>query len=216
LRENLIRFADVGVKTDVDNVKHLLEWFTGTSERLKNIELGLNNKWSIVYKLYQYKKLDHHKKEEIFKIVADIDPSDTMKTMKKRCESIIANPEEMHKLWATFFDDKITESNKIIGASMIGFNNSIHENEVVKYHSLFFEKILEVFKTRSREFAKEFYYNLFPNQDSLKEYLEKVKELIAKTPQNEDWLLRILRESHDDFERRIKCTECLMHFLEKH
>jgi len=216
LRENLIRYADVGAQTDVDNLKQLLDWFHGNHEQLKKVELLTNNKWAIVSKLYNYKKLDHAQKTELFKKVAEKDQSDTMKTMEKKCEAIVADPAKLKQLWESFLDEKSTESMKIQGAAMEGFNRSIHEEELAKYHQIFFDNILEVFKKKSRESGKEFYYSLFPNKDTLKEYLEKVKDLQTKLPSGEDWLLRILKESSDDLERRIKCTDCLLHYLNKH
>jgi len=216
LREHLIKTATVGVKTEIDNVKYLVEWFNGTHEKLKHVELLLNNKWSIVLKLYRYKKLDTHQKNEFFNKVAELDKSDTMKSNQITTQAMIASPEEMKKLWESFFDEATTESVQSIGDKMSGFNLSIHENELENYHNLFFEKILSVFKTRSRDYSREFYECLFPAEDSLKKYLENTKELIAKTPEGEEWLKKILKESYDDLERRIKCHECLLGYLEKH
>jgi aminopeptidase N len=216
LRENLIRYADVGANTDVDNLKQLLEWFHGTHEQLKKVELLTDNKWSIVSKLYHYTKLDHAQKAELFKKVAEKDQSDTMKTMEKKCEAIIADHAKMKQLWESFLDEKSTESMKLQGAAMSGFNHSIHEEELAKYHAIFFDNVLDIFKKKSRESGKEFYYSLFPNKDTLKEYLAKVKDLQTKLPPGEDWLLKILKKSSDDFERRIKCTECLLQYLDKH
>jgi len=110
---------------------------------------------------------------------------------------------------------KTTESVNVVGAAMNGFNSSIHEGELEKYHLHFFESISNVFKNRSREYAKRFYNNLFPNGDALPVYLGKVKELIAHTSVEEGWLLKILRVSHDDLERKINCQECLMRYMEK-
>jgi len=56
LRDNLIHNATFGEK--VDNVAPIHDWFLGKNESLKDIELGLNNKWSIVKKIYRQKNLD--------------------------------------------------------------------------------------------------------------------------------------------------------------
>jgi len=204
----------MGTKSDFDNIKHLLEWFTGTHETLRHFELLLNNKWQIVKLLYSYKKLDSSKKAEYFSQMTEIDWSDTMKSNQVFCQAMISDVEGMKKLWDSFFDETISDSINIMAMRMDGFKWSPHYAEIEKYNTLFFEKVLEVFKTRSREYARIFYTHLFPGGDKIKEHCEKVEKLITQVPLGEDSLLKILKESHDNLERRMKCIECLLKYME--
>jgi len=206
LKSNLIGFADEG--ENVDNLRHLLDWFHGHHEQLKKIELSLDNKWTIVEKLQKYKKLDHKKKQELFNQMAEIDKSDTLTVEAKIIQGINSNPEELKKLWDMFLDPNATESYRMMGYYMTGFNNNSHEEEAEKYHNQFFEKISEVFKSRSREHAKTFYVNLFPRGENKKAYLEKVQEIIPKISQEEVWMLKMLKNSEDGLRRVIKGREC--------
>jgi len=215
LKEHLISNASVGIDTQVDNVKVLHEWFNGTNETLKAVELGLNNKWAIVKRLYRWKHLDKAQKRAAYDIVAELDKTDTAKSILYYCDAVVADHEEMKKYWESFLDEKNTESVKVVGAQMSGFNSSIHEHELEKYQPLFFEVIQNVFGSRNKEYAKDFFDSLFPHGDHLNTFLDGVKHVLSKTKEDEKTLVKNLSGAKDDLERRIRCHECLAKYLSK-
>ena len=93
--------------------------------------------------------------------------------MQKRCFALAATPEQLNGLWMSFLDANNTESAKLQSQSMSGFNNSRRYDDLIEYQDKFFQVIVEVFTNRSTDFAKSFYYNLYPITDDLA-YINKV------------------------------------------
>ena len=93
--------------------------------------------------------------------------------MRKYCNALIANEEGLRQSWESFVDPSNKESAKLLAYTMAGFNQSRKLSILKPYHQLFFDSLIEVFNSRSTDFAKEFYYNLFPNIDDIN-YLDQV------------------------------------------
>jgi len=205
LREFLIAFASFGEKRDIDNFSRLLGWLNGTDPQLKDIETDLNNKWTIVRKLHRYTKLSNAQKNEVFTKVRDLDQSDRMKLAETNCEALRADENQRAKLLESYLDPENKLSVQMLGESMSGYNYSPKNNE--EDVEFFFENVLQIFQTRNNEFAQMFYRSLFPHKENINYYIERVQQLLPKAEGN-DWLLKSLRESLDDLERKKRGYTC--------
>lgn len=205
LRENLLSFASLGEKRNVDNIARLQKWLEGTDEELKDLELDLANKWAIVQKLHSYTKLDEAQKRDIFNKVAEIDKSDRQKIAEQRCEALRCGPEQRTKLYESYHNTENKLSVKMLEQSMSGYSHSALNTE--KDVDTFFDTVLKVFQTRNNEFAQAYYRAMFPHKENISYYLQRVNELLVKAEGN-DWLSKSLKDSIDDLERKRRGYIC--------
>jgi len=87
---------------------------------------------------------------------------------------------------------------------MAGFNQSRKLSILKPYHQLFFDSLIEVFNSRSTDFAKEFYYNLFPNIDDINYLDQNLNDVLTKTPARSETLRLSIRKSLDDVSKKSK------------
>lgn len=92
--------------------------------------------------------------------------------MRRRCQALAITPTERAFLWDHYLDPNNNESAKLLAQSMLGFNNAQRQDELETYNERFFEVVLHVFETRSTDFSKEFFHNLFPRTDNLQLLIE--------------------------------------------
>jgi len=81
-----------------------------------------------------------------------------------------------------FMNPDTKVSNMMMAESMKGFNIDRNLDELEAYYADFWDNILHIFATRSREYAFKFFTHLFPRSDQLEEHLEKIEELIKECP----------------------------------
>jgi hypothetical protein len=92
---------------------------------------------------------------------------------------------------------------------MRGFNDESRLDELEQYHREFFDRLIEVFGTRTREYSRMFYRSLFPSGDNLLEIQQSVDNVLKKCPPEQDSLKKMLRETNDELRRRIKTYNAL-------
>lgn len=133
--------------------------------------------------------------------MCELDQSDTAVEYQNLCRGL---NEPKAKLWEYFLNKE--ESNKQsvqrVADIMAGFNSRKHYDELLQYKDKFFECILDVFETRSKEYAKTFFTYLFPISDDLEELIKKATEVEKKA--KSDILLKQIKEETDIMERRLR------------
>ena len=205
LVENLIGFASFADKRNIDNVAKIIDWFDGKDNDLKDFELDVTNKWSIISLIYRYSKLSKQQKSEYFNKVAEIDKSDRMKLAEKRCEAMVAEGEERKALFESYINPETKLSVQVISQSMVGYNSSSLTSQADT--EAFFNNVLQIFKTRNTEFSLKFYSALFPHKEDFTQYVSKINRLIEEASGIEP-LLKALQNSLDNIERKKKGILC--------
>jgi len=201
-KEKLIEFAD-----DDRHIEILFHWFHGKHEPLNEIKLTSQNKWSIVVKAYRFKKLTTEEKAELFENTKKEDPSDLSKTVEKIIEGYLV-PKEKRKEVFKSFAKQGTDSVKLSGSFIKGFNHESHLEDNKEFHKEFFETLLQVFNENDKEYSKEYYHGLYPNGDDLETYVAHTEGLLGKIdPVKDAWLQKILKTSINDTKRRLKTYE---------
>ena len=199
LREYLINFASHDEKRNIDNVSKLSKWLDGTNDELKDTELDLTNKWAIVHKLHTYKPLSDAQRTEYFNKIAELDKSDRMKLAQQRCEGARADEEQRKTLLESYLNPENKLSVQMLEQSMNGYNHSLRHTE--KDVEVFFENVLNIFKIRNNEFAQAYYRAMFPYKENVDYYIQRLQSLLEEATGN-DWLLKSVRDSLDDLERK--------------
>jgi len=202
LREKLIEFAD-----DDRHVETLLHWYHGKHEALKDIKLTPQNKWAIVLKANRYKKLTSEEKAALIEQMTKEDPSDQAKSAAKHVEGYQVQKDKRKDVFKSLAKQG-SDSVKLTGSFMKGFNHESLLEHNKDFHNEFFENILQVFKDNEKEYAREYYHSLYPNGDDLEFYVKKTEELVGKIdPVKDAWLTKILKTSINDTKRRLKTYE---------
>lgn len=200
LNRSLIKFA-----YHEEDIDLLYDWLKGKEPVLKSQEISIYNGWDIIKAIYRSSKYNNQEKQELFDKQAIRDPEST-KFMEKTFKALIATEEERKKLWASYLNENNQDSVQLIEASMEGFNDdNIKRNEV--YNDLYFKELVNISRKREAEFAKAFYWGLFPNSDDFVYLKRKIEEVINKTTQGDFSLRKFLEEQFDMTERRLNACE---------
>ena len=150
LREKLIGFASFGEKKNIDNISRLINWFEGRDSDLKDVNLEVKDKWTILNKIHLHPKISDSQKSDHFHRIADLDSSDRMKLAEQRCEAMRADESLRKRLFESYLDPDNKLSIKLLQQSMMGFNSSLKMTE--SDEDAFFDNVLKIFQTRSNEF----------------------------------------------------------------
>eukprot|EP00825_Cyclidium_porcatum_P006688 TRINITY_DN1333_c0_g1_i2.p2 TRINITY_DN1333_c0_g1~~TRINITY_DN1333_c0_g1_i2.p2 ORF type:complete len:197 (-),score=34.36 TRINITY_DN1333_c0_g1_i2:176-766(-) len=182
-----------------EHIQLVYDWYCG--KEMKEIELGLQNKWSIVELVNSSSKMSAETKQKILKEMCELDKSDTSQDYILICKGL-NQPKE--QTWNFLQNKAETDKLSVQRAEQVmeGFNHKKHYDEVVQFKDKFFDSVLEIFETRSKEFGKAFFSSLFPQCDDLEDSISKSKAILEKA--KSDILIKQLNEEIDILERRVK------------
>jgi len=203
LKENLISYARYGKEKNVDNIQELISWFEGKNEDLKQFELTLDNKRNIVEKLMLYPK-DIPRTEYLEKVLSE-DKTDSRVNFEKKCRAILSTSAELEELWKKFLDPSAKESVPLMSSIMRGYA-SAPALDKKEFEKRFFDSVEDVFKTRSKHFAQQFFMSLMPGGENLKYYAERLSELLERA--SNDVMKKRVGIALDDVERKIRAYRC--------
>jgi aminopeptidase N len=140
------------------------------------------------------------------KVEAKRDPSDRGVRAKLRCETSIPSAEAKAAAWEKFTGDGYG-SLHLTGAAMSGFNWADQRALLEPYVDNFFGAIPNVFRTKDKEFASDFFRALFPGYRVERETLEHSEAVLAGYGEELPVLGRMIREANDDLLLSIRCRE---------
>lgn len=209
IKSNFIQMA-----YNEEDIHILYQWFKGEGKNyLDDIKISIYEGWEILKVIYFSKKYSIQEKQNLFNIQATRDPSDKV-YYEKALKGIIANEQEKKDLWNYFMKEKNEDSLHLIRASMDGFNFKLAEIQE-KFHDLYFNSLIPVFKNRKTEYARAFAYHLFPKCDNLAYLKKKLEETLKKTHDKDIFLKKFVRERLDLNERKARTHECFFKYIEK-
>ena len=203
LRTKLINLA----KSDED-IEILFKWYEKKEPRLEAYELTVYDQWNIVKKVHRSGRISKEEKVALFKKQAAADNSELAVLNEKECTNLlISNEKERAAAWEAILNKDNKDSVRLITQSMKGFNNE--RLELKAYHDLFFNLVVDVFRTRNKEFSKAFFDYLFPISDDFDYLIAQLESLLNKCGDVELLTLhKMVQESLDNTERRFKACEC--------
>jgi len=109
--------------------------------------------------------------------------------------------------WKTIHDKDNGLSLHEVGSMMSGFVFQHQKHLVEPYIQPYFDGIREIYKTRQREFAQSYLFNLFPDFPEDPRILEHSESLLKKLGEDETILRRGIKEQIDDLKRSLKCYQ---------
>ncbi|XYI00992.1 aminopeptidase N [Sorangium sp. So ce1128] len=141
------------------------------------------------------------------------DPSDRGQRAALRAETAQPDAAAKEAAWERFHEGGYG-SLHLTSAAMSGFNWSFQRALLEPYVQAFFERVQQVFETRTHELASAYFTHLFPSyrvdRDILGRAEARLAALLQQTPDGAPrlpMLVRMLREASDDLARAIACRE---------
>ena len=171
------------------------------SHAIEGFTLDQDMRWSLVTKAMAHamdaaeRRLEEESKR---------DPSD--RGQRARLRSLVSRPDPAVKAeaWERFHGEGYG-SLYLTAAAMSGFN-WWHQRELLEpYVDRFFDRVQEVFGTREKEFAREYFRQLFPSYRVEQAVIDRARGLLERVPEGLPMLRRLLLETVDELERALRC-----------
>ncbi|MBK8558871.1 aminopeptidase N [Candidatus Amarobacter glycogenicus] len=137
---------------------------------------------------------------------AQRDPSDRGVRAKLRCETSSPAAEAKASAWERFNGEGYG-SLYLTGAAMSGFNWAEQREVLEPYVEAYFGALPNVFRTKDKEFASDYFRALFPGYRVERELLSQSEAVLAGYGDELPVLARMVREANDDLLRAIRCRE---------
>jgi len=180
----------------------ILAKYLGEGEKIGTFELDQSSRWSVVQKAMAH-NIDGA--EELLAKESEKDGSDRGLRSALTAKSSKWDEKVKAEAWARYMSKDTKASHHEQSADFAGFR-WFHQREMLeKYKQLFFDNIKDVYKDRTKEFSRSFFYNLFPHCPEDPEVFEKTEALLASLDEKDAILRRIVKEQLDDLNRAKKC-----------
>lgn len=137
---------------------------------------------------------------------AQRDPSDRGVRAKLRCETSTPAPEAKAAAWERINGEGYGSLYLTI-AAMSGFNWADQRTLLEPYVEKFFATVPNVFRTKDKQFATDYFRHLFPGYRIEHETLAKSEAVLAAYGEELPVLARTMKEANDDLARSIRCRE---------
>jgi aminopeptidase N len=134
------------------------------------------------------------------------DPSDRGVRAKLRCETSAPTAEAKAAAWEKFQGEGYG-SLYLTGAAMSGFNWSEQAKLLEPYVEKFFASLPNVYRTKDKEFASDYFRSLFPGYRVERDILARSEAVLEAYGEELPVLARTVKEANDDLSRAIKCRE---------
>jgi aminopeptidase N len=95
----------------------------------------------------------------------------------------------------------------LTAAAMSGFGWSEQRVLLEPYVEKFFAALPNVFRTKDKEFASDYFRSLFPGYRVERDLLAKSEAVLAGYGEELPVLARMVKEANDDLQRAILCRE---------
>ena len=172
-------------------------------ETIEGLEIDQDMRWAIAAK-----HVAHGIAGADARVVAETerDPSDRGMRAKLRCEISVPAADVKAGAWEKFAGEGYG-SLYLTNAAMSGFNWSEQRALLESYVEKYFASLPNVFRSKDKEFASDYFRSLFPGYRVESEMLERSEAVLAGYGEELPVLARMLKEANDDLLRAIRCRE---------
>ncbi len=191
----------IGVASDPDNLALVARLADG-SETVEGLTIDQDMRWSIAIKHVAYGIANA---EQRMAGEAERDPSDRGVRATLRGGTAVPNATSKQVAWEKILGEGYG-SLYLTGAAMSGFNWSEQRDILEPYVARFFSTVADVYKSKDKEFASDFFRFLAPGYIVEQGTVEKAQALLASAG-DDPVLTRTVREFIDDLSRAISCRE---------
>jgi len=172
-------------------------------EKVPGLEIDQDMRWAIAAKHVANGMPNAQKRVEM---EAGRDPSDRGVRAKLRCETALPTAGSKETAWKKFGGEGYG-SLYLTAAAMSGFNWSEQRALLAPFVDRFFASLPEIFRTKDKEFASDYFRSLFPGYLVEREILAKSEGVLAAYGDELPVLARTIKETNDDLLRAIRCRE---------
>lgn len=191
----------IGVATDPEYLKLLARLADG-AEAIEGLTIDQDMRWSIAIKhvAYGIAGADERMAGE-----SERDPSDRGVRATVRGGTALPTAATKEVAWEKILGEGYG-SLYLTGSAMSGFNWSEQREILEPYVDRFFDSAAEVFRTKDKEFASDFFRYLAPGYRVEHEIVARAQRLLESAG-DDPVLIRTTREFIDDMSRAIRCRE---------
>ena len=148
------------------SLKVLSEQLEGKHDVLSNQTLTLEEKWKIVSYIFVRKEGTADWRNNLRDTLESQDKTDIKLEYEHKIKAMTANAEERQKLWEQYMDPKSELSFHMLGKSAAGFNSKwVDYNLRLPFFNKYNDSIMEILKTREKNFSRTLFRNLRPDYD---------------------------------------------------
>lgn len=137
---------------------------------------------------------------------AERDPSDRGVRARLRCETSVPAADVKATAWEKFNGEGYG-SLYLTNAAMSGFNWSEQRALLEPYVEKLFAALPNIFRTKDKEFASDYFRALFPGYRVERDLLAQSESLLAAYGEELPVLGRMIKEANDELLRAIRCRE---------
>ncbi len=156
--------------------------------------------------LYQDPEITLEEKKAILEKEIEGDKSDEIVRYRLTCEAGLPSKEKKAELWKWYMDEKATDSDKILDASMLGFWDWQQLDIIKVYIDKFFESFVDICKKRTSHYSVQFFMHLSPGIAS-PEILKKYEELLKALPEEFKARRKSVEAEIDNQKRLLKAYD---------
>jgi len=187
------------VPPDIERTARLAD---GT-ETVEGLAIDQDMRWTIAIKFVGYGMPGA---EQRVAAEAERDPSDRGQRAQLRAKTSYPSATVKADAWDHFGGDGYG-SLYLTAAAMSGFNWTNQRDLLEPYVEAFFQSLPDIFRTKEREYASDYFSSLFPGYRVEDPVLERSEIVLAEAGSESPVLERMLREANDDLARAIRCRD---------
>jgi aminopeptidase N len=171
------------------------------AETVPGLTVDQDMRWDIAVKSMAYATEDADRR---LATERERDPSDRGQRAVLRAETSRPVAEVKAAAWERFHGEGYG-SLYLTTAAMSGFNWYEQRDLLAPYVARFFDRVVDIFETRPREFAQAYFTQLFPQYRVEQDVLDRARRLLDEVGDRLPTLTRNLREGIDDLQRALAC-----------
>ena len=185
------------------SLKVLSEWLEGKHDEFKHQKLNLEDKWKIISYIFVREEGTLEWRNNLRHMVESQDKTDVKLEYDYRIKAMTANKEERQQLWEQYMNPDSGLSYHMLGKSIGGFNSKWVDYSLREpYFKMYYDNILQVLKTRGKNFSSKLFHGLKPHyKDNSEAILMNKSKLEGKIDEVDMYWRKNLKE---EFESDIR------------
>lgn len=202
---SLISLADD--EESIDVLKKVVDG-TSTVHFIKDFKYSLSQHWNIIFLCQASSQYTEAEKQQMVDQLAATDKTDSKNEWMLKIKGLVARGDDRKKLFERVMDPKDL-SYKEVEHVCTGMNSRLVPSEEKEmFYGEYFARFLPMFRSLNANYSKTLRIFLMPSSSSKNDYiLEKLREIIASTKENEKSLKKSLLMVVDTTEKKKKLYE---------
>ena len=200
IKPNILKFSRS--EKSIELLRQLVE---EVPDNLKHVELNLDEKWSVVFKIHGNSAFDKTVRNRIKDLVSSQDISESKKFWLRAIDALVSDAKHATELWDELALVPKTISYTEMGYVLKGLNSSSRDvKKREKFHDQFFETAFKLITDDQKINAQTFLSSGFPNIENFDYLISKTKALNDKLTENQAFFKILLAKEINLWENQKK------------